>query len=109
MFVMALVYGLGIGATVMVAFHTGATDTRRRALAARTVLLTGAAATLLLGAAGILFSSSVARFMGAHGRLLELTLEYLHVTWYLFAAHVYLHLMSAIFRSGADAAQAAVW
>jgi putative MATE family efflux protein len=102
MFVMALVYGLGVGATVMVAFHTGATDAARRALAARTVLLTGAAATLTLGAAGILLSSSVARFMGAEGRLLDLTLQYLHVTWYLFAAYVYLHLMSAIFQGVGD-------
>ena len=86
MFVMSLVYGLGVGATVMVAFHTGATDARRRALAARTVLLVGVTATLVLGLAGILFSAPVARFMGADGRLLDLTLEYLHVTWYLFAA-----------------------
>jgi putative MATE family efflux protein len=102
MFVMALVFGLGVGATVMVAFHTGATDNRRRALAARTVLLIGAAATLVLGCGGILFSSPVARFMGADGRLLELTLEYLHVTWFLFAAYVYLHLMSAIFQGVGD-------
>jgi putative MATE family efflux protein len=101
-FVMALVYGLGVGATVMVAFHTGATDARRRALTARTVLLTGGAATLSLGLAGILFSSSVARFMGAEGRLLDLTAEYLHITWYLFAAYVYLHLMSAIFQGAGD-------
>jgi putative MATE family efflux protein len=102
MFVMALVYGLGVGTTVMVAFHTGATDARRRALAARTVLLIGVAATLVLGLAGILFSAPVARFMGADGRLLDLTLEYLHVTWYLFAAYVYLHLMSAIFQGVGD-------
>ncbi len=102
MFVMALVYGLGVGATVMVAFHTGATDPRRRALAARTVLLIGAIATLVLGVSGILFSSPVARFMGAEGRLLDLTLEYLHVTWYLFAAYVYLHLMSAVFQGVGD-------
>jgi putative MATE family efflux protein len=102
MFVMALVYGLGVGATVMVALHTGATDARRRALAARTVLLIGVAATLLLGLAGILFSAPVARFMGADGRLLDLTLEYLHVTWYLFAAYVFLHLMSAVFQGVGD-------
>ncbi len=102
MFVMSLVYGLGVGATVMVAFHTGATDAGRRALAARTVLLIGVVATLVLGAAGILFSSAVARFMGAEGRLLALTLDYLHVTWYLFAAYVYLHLMSAIFQGVGD-------
>ncbi|RPI09007.1 MAG: MATE family efflux transporter [Zetaproteobacteria bacterium] len=102
MFVMALVSGLGVGATVMVAFHTGATDSRRRALAARTALLIGVAATLLLGAAGILFSAPAARFMGADGRLLDLTLSYLHVTWYLFAAYVYLHLLSAIFQGVGD-------
>ena len=101
-FVMALVYGLGVGATVMVAFHTGATDNRRRALAARTALLIGLAATLVLGCGGILFSSPVARFMGADGRLLELTREYLHVTWFLFAAYVYLHLISAIFQGVGD-------
>jgi hypothetical protein len=56
----------------------------------------------MLGTAGILFSSSVARFMGAEGRLLDLTLQYLHITWYLFAAYVYLHLMSAIFQGVGD-------
>jgi len=39
---------------------------------------------------------------GADGRLLELTLDYLHVTWFLFAAYVYLHLMSAIFQGVGD-------
>ena len=102
MFVMALVYGLGVGTTVMVAFHTGATDARRRALAARTALLIGSIATLVLGSAGVLFSSAVARFMGADARLLDLTLAYLHVTWYLFAAYVYLHLISSIFQGVGD-------
>lgn len=101
-FVMALVYGLGVGATVMVAFHTGAADPRRRAMAARTILLTGAAATVLLGAAGIVFSSPVAQFMGAEARLLDLTLQYLRITWYLFAAYVYLHLISAVFQGVGD-------
>ena len=102
MFVMALVYGLGVGATVMVAFHTGATNTRRRGWAARTVLLVGGVASLLLGAAGILFSDNVVRFMGAEGRLFELTRVYLHVTWYLFGAYVFLHLLSAVFQGVGD-------
>src|SRR5512137_1356502 len=49
MFVMALVYGLGVGSTVMVAFHTGAADMRRRAWAARMTLLMGAVAAAALG------------------------------------------------------------
>jgi Na+-driven multidrug efflux pump len=49
MFTMALVYGLGVGSTVMVAFHTGATDERRRAWAARTSLLIGLVASVALG------------------------------------------------------------
>ena len=102
MFVMALVYGLGVGATVMVAFHTGATDERRRAWAARTVLLVGGAATLILGSGGIVLSRAAVAFMGADGRLLDLTLTYLHVTWYLFGAYVFLHLMSAIFQGVGD-------
>ncbi len=102
MFTMALVYGLGVGSTVMVAFHTGARDERRRASSARTSLLIGVAATLVLGGAGILCSRPVAGFMGASGRLLDLTLDYLHVTWYLFGAYVFLHLASALFQGVGD-------
>lgn len=102
MFVMALVHGLGVGGTVMVAFHTGAADGERRGAAARASLLLGAAASLLLGGAGIGLTRAVAEFMGAQGRLLELTLAYLQVTWYLFAAYVFLHLASAIFQGAGD-------
>jgi len=102
MFVMALVYGLGIGTTVMVAFHTGAADERRRAWAVRTSLLIGVAASLVMGGAGILLSRPAAVFMGATDRLLDLTLEYLHVTWMLFAAYVFLHLSAAIFQGVGD-------
>ncbi|MFI5340749.1 MAG: MATE family efflux transporter [Candidatus Methylomirabilales bacterium] len=102
MFTMALVYGLGVGSTVMVAFHTGAGDERRRIWAARTSLLIGVAATVSLGGAGILLSRSVATFMGAEGRLLDLALDYLHITWYLFGAYVFLHLGSAIFQGVGD-------
>lgn len=102
MFTMALVYGLGVGSTVMVAFHTGATDEGRRVWAVRTSLLIGLAATAGLGGAGILCSRAVARFMGAEGRLLDLTLDYLHVTWYLFGAYVFLHLASAVFQGAGD-------
>ena len=102
MFVMALVYGLGIGTTVMVAFHTGAADERRRAWAVRTSLLIGVAASLVMGGAGILLSRPAAVFMGATDRLLDLTLEYLHVTWILFAAYVFLHLSAAIFQGVGD-------
>jgi len=101
-FMMALVYGLGVGTTVMVAFHTGATDVRRRAWAVRTSLLIGAVATVGLGGAGLLLSRSVASFMGAEDRLLDLTLEYLHVTWYLFGGYVCLHLASAVFQGAGD-------
>jgi putative MATE family efflux protein len=102
MLVMSLVYGLGVGSTVMVAFHTGATDERRRIWAARTTLLIGLVASLTLGFAGILLSRAATTFMGAEGRLLELTLAYLDVTWKLFAAYVFLHLSSAVFQGVGD-------
>ncbi len=102
MFIMALVYGMGVGCTVMVAFHTGATDDRRRAWAVRTSLVIGLAATLLLGGAGILLTRPAAMFMGARGRLLDLTLEYLRITWYLFGGYVFLHLASAVFQGFGD-------
>ena len=102
MFTMALVYGLGVGSTVMVAYHTGAVDERRRAWAVRTSLLIGVVASVGLGGAGILLSRAAVTFMGAGGRLLDLTLEYLHVTWYLFGAYVFLHFASAIFQGVGD-------
>jgi putative MATE family efflux protein len=102
MFVMALVYGLGVGSTVMVAFHTGAADMRRRAWAARMTLLMGAIAAAALGLAGLGLSRTAAGFMGADGRLLALTLDYLHITWWLFGAYVFLHLFSTIFQGVGD-------
>ena len=95
---MALVYGLGMGATLMVAFHTGARDVRQHTWAAGTVLVAGAAASVLLSSVGIFCSPTLARFMGAEGRLLDLTLVYLRVTWYLFASYVFLHVAAAILR-----------
>jgi hypothetical protein len=86
----------------MVAFHTGASVARRRAWSARTVLVIGVAATLVLGGAGIFFSDPVVRFMGAEGRLFDLTHAYLQVTWYLFGAYVFLHLISAVFQGVGD-------
>ena len=102
MFTMALVQGLGVGTTVMVAFHTGAIDERRRAWAVRASILIGIAATVVLGGAGILLSRHVATFMGAQGELLDLTLEYLRIIWVLFGAFVFLHLASAIFQGAGD-------
>jgi putative MATE family efflux protein len=102
MFTMALVYGLGVGSTVMVAFHTGATDEKRRAWAVRTSLVIGVVASVSLGGAGILLTRTAATFMGAGGRLLDLTLQYLHITWYLFGAYVFLHLASAVFQGLGD-------
>ena len=102
MFVMGLVYGLGIGTTVMVAFHTGAADERRRAWSVRTSLLIGLAASLIMGGAGILLTRSAAVFMGATDRFLALILDYLQVTWLLFGAYVFLHLSAAIFQGAGD-------
>jgi putative MATE family efflux protein len=102
MFVMSVVHGLGVGSTVMVAYHTGGADERRRAWAARANLGVGLVASIVLGGAGIFLSSSAARFMGADGQLLELTLDYLHITWMLFGAYVFLHLASAIFQGVGD-------
>ena len=102
MFVMGLVYGLGIGTTVMVAFHTGAADERRRAWSVRTSLLIGLAASVIMGGAGILLTRSAAVFMGATDRLLALTLDYLQITWILFGSYVFLHLSAAIFQGAGD-------
>jgi putative MATE family efflux protein len=102
MFVMGLVYGLGIGTTVMVAFHTGAADQRRRAWSVRTSLLIGLVATGIMGGAGMLLTRSAAVFMGATDRLLSLTLDYLQITWLLFGSYVFLHLLAAIFQGVGD-------
>jgi putative MATE family efflux protein len=102
MFTMSFVQGLGVGTTVMIAFHTGSTDERRRAWSVRASMFIGIAATVVLGGAGILLSRDVATFMGAQGELLDLTLGYLRITWVLFGAFVFLHLASAIFQGAGD-------
>ncbi len=101
-FVMALVYGIGVGSTVMVAYHTGAADDRRRAWTARISLGIGLVATVVLGGAAMLLSRATAIFMGAEGHLLDLTLQYLHITWLLFGGYVFLYMGSAIFQGVGD-------
>ena len=102
MFVMALVFGLGLGSTVLVAFHTGAADLARRARAVRCTLLLGAAATLALVPAGLGTSRPAARLIGASGTVEDLAVKYLAVIWAGFAFRVYLQLGTAVFQGAGD-------
>lgn len=102
MFFMALVYGLGIGNTVMVAFHTGARDEARRAASVRGALLLGLGATALLGVTGLATTRGMVHLLGARGRVVDLTVSYLTITWACIAFKVYLHLGSTIFHGFGD-------
>ena len=102
MFVMALVFGLGLGSTVLVAFHTGARDAARRARAVRATLLAGAAATLVLAPSGLATSRLAARLLGASGPVEDLAAAYLAIIWAGFLFKVYLQLGSSVFQGAGD-------
>jgi len=101
-FLMALVYGLGIGCTVAVAYHTGAGDQDERARAIRASLLLGLAASAGLTILGLFVSEPTARFLGASGPVLTLTVEYLVITWTFFIFKVMLHMVASIFYGVGD-------
>jgi len=101
-FLMALVYGLGIGCTVAVAYHTGAGDQDERARAIRASLLLGLAASAGLTLLGLFVSEPTARFLGASGPVLTLTVEYLVITWTFFIFKVMLHMVASIFYGVGD-------
>ncbi|HEU5393948.1 MAG TPA: MATE family efflux transporter [Candidatus Methylomirabilis sp.] len=101
-FQMALVYGLGVGLTVMVAYHTGAGDAARRAQTVRSGLALGLALAVGLSLLGLWGSPWAAALLGASGRVLELSVAYLLVSWILFVFLVFLHLLSAIFQGAGD-------
>ncbi len=101
-FQMALVFGLGVGLTVMVAYHTGAGDAARRAQTVRTGLALGLGLAAVLSLLGLWGSRWAAALLGATGRVLELAVAYLFVSWILFAFLVFLHLLSTIFQGAGD-------
>ena len=89
-FQMALVYGLGVGLTVMVAYHTGAGDAVRRARTVRSGLALGLGLAVGLSLLGLWGSPWAAALLGASGRVLELSVAYLLVSWILFVFLVFL-------------------
>ena len=101
-FLMALVYGLGIGCTVAVAYHTGAGEHHLRADAMRASLLLGLVAAAGLTLLGLFASEPAARYLGASGTVLTLTAEYLAITWTFFLFKVMLHMAASIFYGVGD-------
>jgi putative MATE family efflux protein len=102
LFLMGLVYGLGIGCTVAVAYHTGSGDPDRRAHTIRASLLLGVAVAALITLLGLSGSGPTARFLGASGTVLSLTQQYLAITWTFFVFKVMLHLAASIFYGVGD-------
>ncbi|MBI2903121.1 MAG: MATE family efflux transporter [Candidatus Methylomirabilis oxyfera] len=101
-FLMALVYGLGIGCTVAVAYHTGAGDHDERARAIRASLLLGLWASVGLTVLGLWVSEPTARFLGALGSVLSLTVDYLVIIWTFFVFKVMLHMAACVFYGVGD-------
>lgn len=102
MFVMGLVLGLGLGSTVLVAFHTGANNAARRGRTVRATLVVGAVATAVLVPTGLATSRLAARLMGASGPVEDLAADYLAIIWAGFIFRVYLQLGSSVFQGAGD-------
>ena len=102
LFLMGLVYGLGIGCTVAVAYHTGAGDHDRRAHAIQASLLLGLGVAAGMSLLGLLASGPTVRLLGASGSVLTFTLQYLVITWTFFVFKVMLHMAASIFYGVGD-------
>ncbi len=102
LFLMGLVYGLGIGCTVAVAYHTGAGDHDRRAHAIQASLLLGLGGAAGMSLLGLLASGPTVRLLGASGSVLTFTLQYLVITWTFFVFKVMLHIAASIFYGVGD-------
>jgi putative MATE family efflux protein len=96
--------GLSIGATATVARRIGEKDPDGAARAATHSLYLGFAASLVMGAAGIIFAPAALRVMGADASVVEMGTSFTRIMLGGNLAVMSLFLLNAIFRGTGDAA-----
>lgn len=99
---MAALYATGVGATVVVAYHTGANEPERQREVANSSLLAGAVLAVALGFVGHWITEPVARWIGAEGAALAACREYLTIVWWFFIFKGLIQVASSIFQGAGD-------
>jgi putative MATE family efflux protein len=99
---MAVLYATGVGATVVVAYHTGAGEMERRREVADSSVIMGVVLAALMGFAGHEMMEPVARWIGAEGAALEACLAYLSIVWWFFIFKGMIQVVSSIFQGAGD-------
>jgi putative MATE family efflux protein len=99
---MAALYAVGVGATVVVAYHTGADEPEREREVANSSVITGVVLAVLLGFAGHAIMEPIARWIGAEGPALDACLKYLRVVWWFFIFKGLIQVASSIFQGAGD-------
>lgn len=102
MVAVALLYAVGTGTNVLVAFHTGANEIKQRREVANTSLWVGFVLSILISLVGYQLSATGARVMGGTGTVVELAVTYLSITWIFFIFKAYINILSNIFQGTGD-------
>ena len=102
--VFSLAIGLGMGTTAMVARRVGEKHPRQAAVAAGQALLVALAASLVLGALGVLTGPAAIRLVGASDEVLAIGAGYSRVLLGGCGTVIFLFVINAIFRAAGDAA-----
>jgi len=99
---MAFLYALGVGATVTVAYHTGAREPDAGRQVANSSILTAIALGLIFGLLGYLFMKPAARWIGAEGPALDACVDYLKIIWFFFIFKGLVQVGASIFQGSGD-------
>ncbi|HUU44136.1 MAG TPA: MATE family efflux transporter [Acidobacteriota bacterium] len=100
---MAVMRGLGIGAQVLIAYHTGAKEPERRLKVARAVVVLSTVVALLIAVFLWFISPSLCRLIGADEPMLAESMRFLYVYYILFIFSGLFFVFSAIFQGAGDA------
>ncbi len=96
--------GLGLSATAMVARRVGEKDREGAAVAGVQAIALGLAASLAMGACGLLYAPHLLRLMGASPAVVAVGTRYARITLGGCCVVVLLMLNNAVFRGAGDAA-----
>lgn len=100
---MAVMRGLGIGAQILIAYHTGAKEPERRLKVARAVVLISSATAVLLAVFLWFVSPAMCRLIGADEPMVAEAMRFLYMYYILFLFSGLFFVFSAIFQGAGDA------
>jgi putative MATE family efflux protein len=102
----AIVIGLGISTTAMVARRVGEKDQEGAALAAVQAIALGLVGAVVIGAPCLIYAPRLLRLMGASPEIIRVGSEYTRIMLGASGVVLFLFLNNAIFRGAGDAAVA---